>query len=394
MNEINILKSFKYNKLSDILTHLYSHYEYIFTDDNYFIPYAHINKIKKCFKNKKYIIKYIYYYRKSEVNILDNFIELITLLVNPSKYIKDVPDEIFCIEYSYNKYLFEIIDYAIKYFKIKKSKLYLKIKESFKKIIHEYFTIIISNLKNAKSYPKFDNFERIRFIENDIFIIFKYAKDNIKDIVEDVIINYNKSMEATMYISSYIHDKKNILNFKNNIQITEKILHNIPKIILNIMELNSNKMLIYIFVMSIYLLSINYKIIELNNILKKFTYDGFLLFEYAIIFYRKTNINILELKDYFNYIVKELAGYDDKSYYLCIIFENYEYLTSKSEYIDFIRDFISNNIFYQIDNIKCLKLIYECNTRYVKNKIFVNIIKENILYYNLANAIEFKELHE
>lgn len=109
-NKMNnfIEKSFKYNKINDIKKIIYSHYVNIISDNNMLLYDNFITKIKKCFKNNKYIAKYIYYHKKSESDISSIFIELITLLINPYKHIKDMPIDICYTKYLYNEYLQQV----------------------------------------------------------------------------------------------------------------------------------------------------------------------------------------------------------------------------------------------------------------------------------------------
>lgn len=83
-------------------------------------------KIKKCFENKHYIAKYIYYYAKIDINMCEKFINLIGRLMCPDKYIANVS---FYNDNAGNEYLLMLLDYVINYFKRKKSKLYLQIKK-------------------------------------------------------------------------------------------------------------------------------------------------------------------------------------------------------------------------------------------------------------------------
>lgn len=413
-------KSIKYNKIDDILKYIYDHYNYMSSDDN----------IKKYFQNYKYIAKYIYNYRKSETNILDNFIELITLLihpqkyiktvptelcnmdlaytehvsflVNPQKYIKTIPTELCNMNLAYNEHVFFLVDYVIMYFKIKKSKLYLKIKNDFKKIINEYFELINSQYKTFN--PIFDGLTKIYHMSDDLFMILYYSKKyNFEINIDDIIIYYH---------STFVKFVKNYAKFCDSLffsdirkeHINENIVSLVDLLIFNDfnVRLTESEIFQYLRIMVMYLLHNNYDITNLHNYISTSSkhnyimFYNYIIFNIVIYFYCNPYKNILELENYFNFIIKKIEFHKNHFQYINTILLTHKFLSRKIKYVELITKFISNKIFYQPQNKKWLTELYYNNTIFLQddifeNNIFANIIKENIASHNLLNTIEFME---
>lgn len=97
------------------------------------------------------------------------------------------------MDYECNEYLFMLIEYIIDYFKNRKSKLYLKVKNNFKTIINEYFELINNIYKLPYSY---EWLYTIFYMHYKIFIILEYntkydLTNNIDDIIKANIVFYN-----------------------------------------------------------------------------------------------------------------------------------------------------------------------------------------------------------
>lgn len=391
--DIFLQKSIKYDKIKDIVKYLHYYYKYLLKADfglndekKYLLldvdlcesDYI-ITTIKKYLHNKKYVAKYIYYYRKSPSNILDIFIEFITLLINPPIYLK----------YIFNEYLCILLEYIIHYFKMKKSKLYLKIRDNFKKIINDYYLFI--NNRCAESLNPFE----IYYINNNIFMVEYCKKYNLHNNINDIII-----LSDYVYMS-YIKkiyrtdaDLDIFANIRKN-NISEDILFKFYLLgerdgQIQIGTYHQDK---YIDMMAKYLLCIDVNIIKLHIHVSEYSKRlCLLLYNTIMTYYCKSSKNILELSSYLNFIIGHITLHENHFAYFNLILSNHEYLSSKKKYINLIKTFISDEIFYNVRNKKWLLEIYNDTLPTQRlNNIFVNIIKENIIYYNLLNTIEFLE---